>query len=71
MEQKKLNSIPIQLHKAQRVISQEVAWLGMEYIKAYCKVPEISKIINEIKLDAKKAINFNSEKLRTYAALMI
>ncbi|WAM07832.1 hypothetical protein [Mycoplasmopsis cynos] len=43
----------------------------MEYIKAYCKVLEISKIINEIKLDAKKAINFNSEKLRTYAALMI
>ncbi|WP_322941236.1 phenylalanine--tRNA ligase subunit beta [Mycoplasmopsis canis] len=52
-----------------RVISQEVAWLGMEYIKAYCKGLEISKIINEIKLDAKRAINFNSEKLRTYAGV--
>ncbi|WP_117275356.1 phenylalanine--tRNA ligase subunit beta [Mycoplasmopsis edwardii] len=56
-------------NQGSRFISQEVAKLGLEYIKAASSNLEVSNIVNEIKVDELKRIKFDENKLKTYSGL--
>ncbi|WP_036451766.1 phenylalanine--tRNA ligase subunit beta [Mycoplasma buteonis] len=50
-----------------RTISPEVAALTMRFIKGYCQNLEVSNIVNEIQVPSKLKINWEENKLKTYA----
>ncbi|WP_027121557.1 phenylalanine--tRNA ligase subunit beta [Mycoplasma leonicaptivi] len=50
-----------------RIISNEVAELGMKYIRNYAKNCQISQVINPVKNKDKKKIIFDTQKLSKYS----